>query len=299
MAVVAVAAVVADRSAPQTGATVLAWSAMAVALASAANLGLFTVKAVAQIPSVADHLGWSYRTVIDDTAHVSWAPWASAVLLAGAVVGAARVWRRHRRGQGVAAEMDGVPDDQQVVLVESDAVDAFAVPGGTGRVVVTTAMRSALDTEQFEALVAHERAHLDAGHPRLILIAELAGSLHPALRWVAARVSFLIERAADEQAARAVGDRRTVATAIGAAALAAARHPASSAPVRIPFAARRGGAIPRRVGELLAPQQIRGRTWGWVWGAGPVLLAASSVVWSGEALYDLVELLRSARLPGR
>ncbi|MBW8487481.1 M56 family metallopeptidase [Actinomadura parmotrematis] len=293
---VGTAALPARRLAPATGAAALAWSAFATALAAVAVLAAFTVAAAAEVPAVAARFGESSRTVADDTAHVPWVTWLSAALLAAGLVAAARVRRRHRRGRSVARRFAGLPADRAIVLVDDEAVDAFAVPGRPGRIVVTTAMRAALDDRQFEALVAHERAHLDAGHPRLILLAELAGALHPALRWVAPRVSYLIERAADEQAARAVGDRRTVAKAIGAAALAAAGRPAPPAPSAVSFArAVRPGAVPRRVGELLAPPPAGRLAW---LAAVPALLAASSIVWTGEALIDLVELLAKAHGTG-
>ncbi|WP_030166449.1 M56 family metallopeptidase [Spirillospora albida] len=287
--VVAAAALLADRLTPAAGASALAWSAAGAALAGTVNLAAFTVAAAVQIPAVAERFGCSSQTVARDTANVPWVPWVSAALLAGSVAAAARVRRRHRRGRAAAREFAGLPGGQ-VVVVDSAAVDAFAVPGRPGRVVATTAMRAALDDDQFAALVAHERAHLDAGHPRLVLLAELAGAAHPALWWVASRVLYLIERAADEQAAGAVGDRRTVATAIGAAALAASRAPAAPAPAHTSFARPRRGAIPRRVGELLTPTPHR-LTWLLT---APALLAASSLVWTGEAVYDLLQLLHQA-----
>ncbi|MFC5751014.1 M56 family metallopeptidase [Actinomadura rugatobispora] len=287
--VVVVVSVPADRVRPAAGVTALAWSAAAAAVATLVNLGAFTVKAAAEVPGVAHRFGLSYQTVVQDTAHQRWVPWLSAALLACGTVAAARVWRKHRRGWRFARRFAGTPGDGQVVLVDRTEIDAFAVPGRPGRIVVTTGMREALDDDQFAALVAHERAHLDAGHSRLMLVAELAGAVHPALRWVARRVSFLIERAADERAAGAVGDRRTVATAIAAAALAADRRPAADGPVRLSFArAVHPGAVPRRVAALLAPPPGRRRAWPVI---VPVLLAAGSVVWTGEALYDLYELL--------
>ncbi|UGQ13463.1 M56 family metallopeptidase [Yinghuangia sp. ASG 101] len=288
----------ARRLSPSVGAAVLAWSAVVAACASLVNLGLFAVKAVAEIPAVAERFGWSHRVVAEDTAHVPWVSWVSAAWLVWSVAAVARVRRRHRRGHRIAEEFAHLPADRQVVVVESDAVDAYAVPGRPGRIVVTTAMREALTPEQYAALLAHERAHLDAGHPRLIMLAESAGAAHPALRWVARRVGYLIERAADEAAAVAVGDRRTVARAIGTAALASVHAPGPAVPVATSFARsrKRPGAIPSRVAALLVPGGP-GLT-KWV-GLLPALAAVSSAAWTGEALLDFCQLLHGAAVGSR
>ncbi|MEV4084375.1 hypothetical protein AB0J43_29340, partial [Nonomuraea fuscirosea] len=77
--------------------------------------------------------------------------------------------------------------------------------------------------------------------------------------------------------------------AIGTAALAAHGRPSPGAGRFASFARpRRPGAIPRRVAALLAHQNAGGRAWP---AAIPAVLAASSLIWTGEALYDLVELL--------
>ncbi|MEU8364056.1 M56 family metallopeptidase [Nonomuraea sp. NPDC048882] len=294
VALVVVIALLADRLPPARAAKVLAWSAAGTALASVLNVAAFTVVAAAEIPVIAGYFGWSYQTVIADTGHVRWVPWLCVVLLAWAAVAAARVVRRHRGGRAWAAGLAAAEAHDGVVMVRSPAVEAFAVPGRPGQVVVTTGMRKILTDRQYEALLAHERAHLAQGHPLLVLLSDLAGALHPALWWVSGRVGYLSERAADEHAAAVVGDRTVVAGAIGTAALAAHGRP----PLKdIRFASfarpRRPGAIPRRVAALLGHPNAGGRAWptAGVLTAIPVVLAVSSLVWTGEALYDLVELL--------
>ncbi|MER7432598.1 M48 family metalloprotease [Nonomuraea rubra] len=286
--VVALVTLLADRLPPSPAARLLAWSAAGTALASLLNVAAFTVKAVAEIPFVAGLFGWSYRTVVADTGHVRWVPWLCVLLMGWAAVAAARVVRRHRGGRAWALRLGGVAAEDGIVVVPSADVAAFAVPGRPGHVVVTTGMRESLDDDQYAALLAHERAHLDQDHPRLMLLSDLAGAVHPALRWVSRRVDYLVERAADEHAAAAIGDRRTLAGAIGAAALAARGRPAlGSGPLASFARPRRPGAVPRRVAALL--HQARG---GRLWPAAvPAVLAVSSLVWTGEALYDLVELL--------
>lgn len=287
--VVALTTLLADRLPPSPAAAILSWSAAGAALASLLNLVAFTVKAAAEIPLIAGHLGWSYQTVIADTGHVRWVPWLCVILLVSGMVAVRRVVRRHRSGRSWALRLTGATTHDQVVVVQSKEIEAFAVPGEPGHVVVTTGMREILTDEQYEALLAHERAHLEQGHFRLILLSDLAGAVHPALRWVSPRVGYLVERAADEHAASAVGDRKVLARAIGMAALAADGRPMLRAGPFVSFAkARRPGAIPRRVAALLGGQTHERRLWP---AAVPAVLAVSSLVWTGEALYDLVELL--------
>ena len=52
--------------------------------------------------------------------------------------------------------------------------------------------------------------------------------------------------------------------------------------------------VPRRVASLLRPP----RQAGWPWYVLPAALAASSLVWTVEAVVDFFELLASASLPG-
>ncbi|WP_329100555.1 M56 family metallopeptidase [Micromonospora sp. NBC_01699] len=277
----------ADRLPPSIAAVTLAWSAAVVGAASMTNLAVFALVAVAEVPAVGRTVGWSSRVVADDTAHVAWAPWLSVALLVTAGVAVARRWRRHRRALDL--EPVGLPGDGPLVLLTDPSVQAFAVPGRPGRVVVTTGLRQLLTERQFDALLAHEHAHLTAGHHRLVRLAELAAATHPALWWVARQVDYLVERAADEQAAIEVGSRRTVAHAIGVAALAATGQ--RNIP-RILHAASPGGIVPRRVARLLHPRPpVRSPALR----ALPVSLALASLVWTGEAIYDLFELLNAAR----
>ncbi|WP_033341552.1 M56 family metallopeptidase [Catenuloplanes japonicus] len=283
----------ADRLRPEAAVPFLAWSIAWAAVASALNLGVFALKALAELPIAGRTFGWSDTFVRDDTAHVPWVSWTSAVMLAAAVGALAWVWRRHRHDLAFARGYAGLPaDDDGVVLIDSPRADAFAVPVDGGRIVVTTAMRDALSGPQYAALLAHERAHLRAGHHRLVRLARFSAALHPVFWWLARRMEYLIERAADEHAAATLDDRRTVAKAIGAAALVAA-GPGLTAGLRMAPAlrdVRRAGVVPRRVARLIAPR----RPGSWLLTAVPAVIAAFSVVWTGECVYDLAELLIAA-----
>jgi hypothetical protein len=275
----------ADRLPPRVAAPVMAWSAAGVAVASLVSLAVFALKAMAEIPAVANLFGWSSQVVADDTARFPWVSWLSVALLTVTSISMTVTWRRQRRLLALAGADSGLG---AVVMVPDPVAHAFAVPGKPGHVVVTTGMREALTDEQFDALLAHEQAHLNARHHRLIRLSELAAASHPALWWVTRHVDYLVERAADESAAAEVGSRRTVAQAIGAAALAATARPARNAGLH---AASPGGVVPRLVTNLLRPRGPRAAP---IVALAPIALALFSLAWTVEAAWDLGELIVAA-----
>ncbi|WP_265736798.1 M56 family metallopeptidase [Actinacidiphila yeochonensis] len=174
----------------------------------------------------------------------------AAVLLTVVAVALARAVRRHvllaartRR----AVDEAGAPAGDLTVLAD-DAPDAYALPGRPGRIVVTAGLLRALDPQEREALLAHERAHLAGRHHLFLTVLALACACHPALRTLRAPLSYALERSADEAAATAVGSRRLAARAIGRAALAA--RPAPRPYLGLSATA---GPVPRRVAALLSP----------------------------------------------
>ncbi len=285
----------ADRLRPEAAVTLLVTSIVTAAVACLINLAAFAVHAVAELHPVAARLGFSDAIVRADTTREPWVSVLSAALLLAALAGMARVARAHRREHAIAREFAALPlDADRVAMVDDNRAEAFAVPGAPGRVVVTTGMRAALDDSQYQALLAHERAHLDARHHRLVLLARLAAAVHPVFHWLTRRIDYLVERAADERAAEQIGDRRVVARAIGAAALRAANTAGvglAMAPARRDL--RSAGVVPRRVASLLAPRTTA-RLLALV--AVPALVATGSLIWTGEAILDLGELLYTAGL---
>ncbi|MBL7260213.1 M48 family metalloprotease [Paractinoplanes lichenicola] len=279
------ALVSADRMPPGRAAAVLAWSAAGAAAASTVNLALFTVKAVAELPVPGQWLGWSSVVIARDTQTVPWVSWLSAVLFLASMAAVWRTRRRHRSALAVITGLGDLPADREVIVVPDPAPEAFSVEGPPGRIVVTTGMLDLLTDQQYAALLAHEREHLRGGHHRLARTAELACAAHPLLRVLAIRIDYLVERAADERAAAAVGDRRSVALALGAAALAGPRTPAGL------HLAERPGVVPKRVRELLMPRR---RPLSWLYLLLPGALAAFSLVWTVEAARDLLELFHAA-----
>ncbi|WP_211359794.1 M56 family metallopeptidase [Actinocorallia herbida] len=286
----------ADRLRPAFAARVFAWSAVAAAVCTTTNVVAFALKALAELPVVAGWGGWSAEVVKADTAHVPWATGLSVVWFAVSVVAVLLGWRRYRASlRGAWEEVDhldaGEGEGDEVVVVPDDRVDAFALPGrpdAEGRVVVTTGLRDALSERQYAAVLAHERAHLDGGHHQLVWFTRLAAYAQPLLWPLVKKVAYLVERAADEEAARVTGSRADVARAIAHAALAVNGAGPSARPPGL--LAMSSGVVPRRMAAMTGPE-VRRR---WLLGM-PVLLAASTIVWTGECAYDFYELLAYRR----
>ncbi|GAA4954161.1 M56 family metallopeptidase [Actinoplanes utahensis] len=282
----------ADRLRPETAVAFLVTSLAATAAAVLLTLGVFALKAVAELPVTGALLGLSDAYVRADTAAEPWASWLSLVLLAAAVTGIVHVVRIHRRDTAYARRFTALTATDGVVTVDDDRAEAFAVPGSPGRIVVTTGMRAALDDHRFAALLAHERAHLHARHHLMVLLVHLSAAVHPAFRLLVRQFDHLVERAADERAATEIADRRTVAHAVGTAALVSEyTHRAGRlrvAPSRTDLS--RAGTVPRRVASLLTPRRPAPRPLL----AIPAAIATFALVWTAECVIDLGELLAAA-----
>jgi len=84
-----------------------------------------------------------------------------------------------------------------VHLIESSRPFAFAQPGRSGGIVVSSSMLRALATKERQALLAHEQAHLRHRHDLYLLVATLARGI-PVLNTLASRLRHALERWADE-----------------------------------------------------------------------------------------------------
>jgi Zn-dependent protease with chaperone function len=147
---------------------------------------------------------------------------AAGLLLAAAAVGAVRDLRR-RRAAVADLRAAGTPHDGLLVADWAEPHAVAVPPGGaagSGYVLVTSGLLRLIDAAEWRAVAAHERAHLRHRHHRTVALAAVAAAVNPLLRPVVAAVALLVERSADEDAVAAVGDRRTVATAITKVALA-------------------------------------------------------------------------------
>jgi Zn-dependent protease with chaperone function len=298
----------ADRLPPAAATWLLAASALALAFASSAVLGMLALSALVRVPVIAAlwHLS---RPVIasGDAVSLPVAIVAGGLLAIAAVAACRAVWRRGRAIAAAHRHASSLPGAGQVVVTEDTAADAYTVPGWPCRIVITQGMLRALSAGERSVLLAHERSHARGSHYLFTSIARLAAAANPLLRPVAAQVGYTVERWADEWAATQAGDRSLAACAIARAALATSAAPPDRDGAMaalglitqekegrggLPRAdLRRAGPVPRRVAALLAPPPRL-----------PLLLLAAAIVLvavSGasalEAVSDFHQLIQLAQ----
>lgn len=174
--------------------------------------------------------------------------WSRAGLHGWRIAGRIRAARIYR-----CSAMPSTEFGDDVLVVDDATVDAFAVPGRRGVVVITTALAATLPPSELAAVVSHERAHIRGRHHLYTQLVELAACVNPLLRPWCPAVRFAVERDADESAAR--HDRQTAALAVARAAVLCgpARSMAALGIVGV-----QGDAV-RRVRALQAPQPGRQR----------------------------------------
>lgn len=299
LALRAVAADVARRHSPRTAATGLVAAALVVALATGLMLCALATLTFAEMPAVARLGHWS-RAALDAHAPVP----ALLGLLAGGVAAAllaSSAVQVARGGAGlVAAERtcrELGPAAGGLVVVDDPRAAAYAVPGLTGRIVVTNALLRQLDARERRAVLAHETSHLRHRHYLYVQLADLAAAANPLLRPVTQATRLAVERWADEDAAAAVGDRVTVARALAKAGLA--RHGAEPSAAPSPRPLRPAAALPvaetelaGRVRSLVEPAGSAGWALGTL--AGASALAALSALLVTRNVHRLLEAAQAA-----
>lgn len=201
---------------PATAARALAGSAGLVAAATSFVLGVLAFTLLGTLPPVAALGRWSVEALsaADPVPQLVAGMACAAVLVFGAC-GARTAFRRYRALAAVRAlclSLSGEPG--QLVVLDDDADDVYALPGARGRIVASRSLLAALPADERRALLAHEGAHLQHHHHRYRAVTELAAAVNPLLRPTVAAVRFATERWADEDAARATGDRSVVARAL-------------------------------------------------------------------------------------
>lgn len=203
-------------------AAMLLWQSVALAAVLAAvgaGLSLFTSHAWRETP---DPVGATIALVALALTTLV----VGRLLLSGHRVGTSlrALRRRHRSQLDLLAHTE-----RGARVVEHDVPVAYCVPGMHGaQVVVSAGALNQLGSDEVDAVLAHERAHLRARHD---LVLEAFSVLHHAFpRWVSSEealveVQFLVEVLADRAAVRAAGSlplaRALVAMASGRAPKAA------------------------------------------------------------------------------
>jgi Zn-dependent protease with chaperone function len=295
---------VAARLDPRQATWLLTAATVVLAGCSTAALALLAAYAAARAPVLAS-LGDYSQPVIrrGDPVPVELGV-AAALALAGAAVAVAVMFRRRARALAESyRRAAGMRTSEGVVVVPGPAIEAYALPGLPGRIVVSGRLLDHLDDRGQVALIAHERAHLAGRHHLFSAVTHLAAAANPLLLPVARTVDYTVERWADEHAAVVTGDRRLVAETIGRVALLATppRQRAAEAAVlsvtgprcqRISMAW--AGPVPRRVAALLAAPP-RTRVILLAVCAALVLIAGVAALEAARDLHTLVELAQAGQ----
>jgi Zn-dependent protease with chaperone function len=163
---------------------------------------------------------------------------AGAVLARTAVTAAAhlRVAGREARRHAETARLVGHPEQGLgATLVDHAQPAAYCVAGRHPTVILTTGAVRALDPDQLDAVLAHERAHLAAHHHRLRAMARIGRQVLPFLplmREADMQIARLVELHADDKATRA---RDPGALAAALVILATSASPAPALPRLLPM----------------------------------------------------------------
>ena len=266
----------AARLEPRLATWLLTATTVALAAFSTAALALMTASALARSPFLATLGDYSQPALRRGDPIPALAGMAAALLLTAAAVAVAVVIRARARALAESyRRAASMAPGGRVVVVPGHSIEAYALPGSPGRIVVSGRLLDALNDRGRAALLAHEHAHLAGRHHLFTTVAHLAAAANPLLLPVARAVDYTVERWADERAASVTGDRRLVASTIGQVALlatpragrlrtaslgitgtrgiAGARGAARVRPISLAWA----GPVPRRVAALLAPPPRR------------------------------------------
>lgn len=146
---------------------------------------------------------------------IGWAAAGLALVLGIVVVRSVRQARMTQKQLRVEAWVGNHEDRGAYELVELPAAEpfAFSLPGHPAQVVVSSALVSELDNAEFEAVVRHERAHLELHHGGFLLFAAIIRSTIGWIPIVRTSVNMLtasLERWADEASTGSVEDREAL-----------------------------------------------------------------------------------------
>ncbi|MEV4175866.1 M48 family metalloprotease [Nonomuraea sp. NPDC049709] len=164
-------------------------------------------------------------------------------------------------------------------VVPGDRPFALAVPGRDGGVVLSRGLVELLSRRELEVVLRHEAAHIRRRHHLYLMAGSACTRVFPGLAYPYRALRYALERWADEDAARAVGDRVLTARTIARVALAQAsdsRGPTLADPHRTRRGlALAGSHVTRRVQALLEQTPPDSRF------TGPVLLGGAWMATGG------------------
>lgn len=111
------------------------------------------------------------------------------------------------------------PSTSEIVVVEHENPFAFVTPGLNGEITISSALVEMLPPSELQIVVAHETAHRQGRHDRILLIGNICVTIVPLMRLVLRRLEFSLERIADDCAAKFIGSRKLVAQTLTRVAL--------------------------------------------------------------------------------
>ena len=277
------------RAASRAGATILIAGSLTAALAADAALAVLVGARLLDAAPAAAVLGWGPERPgpIPIPVPISL---TAAMALGFVVVAALSDWRRARLAARQVQDVQNEARDRELVVVRSERFVAQAVPGrraGHGRIVVSDSLLRSLEPGERAALLAHERSHLRHHHDRYRRLIRIAGRINPLLRPAVDATDLLLERWADEDAARAIGSRRVAARALLRAGVA--NEPARFGHPSASFAAE---LVSARVGRLLAAEPGRGAGPALILSGALALIAALAAVAGLHSLAHLFDMRR-------
>lgn len=215
-------------------------------------------------------------------------------LLIGAGVADAR--RQRRRTSRAAAQIVGTRATvlgHEVWRVSDPLPYAFALPARYGGIVASEGCLDALEFDELEAVLAHERAHLQQRHHgALVLVGALVRRLSwvPLLAAIRAALPHYLEIAADDAARRQTGTRALASALLRLGEPAEPAVLAGAGPQVLHAAGpeRLHATGPDRIRHLVCPPEAGGHGWAAMVAA---LLAGLAVVNAAVHLPLLVAAL--------
>jgi hypothetical protein len=292
----------AARIEPRHATWLLTAAAVALAACSMIALALLAAYAAARAPLLAAAGDYSQQ-VMRRGDPVSVAAGVAAALALTSAGGAVTWMFRHRARATLesyrrAARMSAT--DGIVVLPDAD-IEAYALPGLPGRIVVSIGLLACLDDRGRAALIAHESAHLSGRHHLFTSVARLAAAANPLLIPTVRAIDYTVERWADERAAAETRDRRLVAMTIGRIALLSRAPSPRRAIIALGILGRcylqssllLAGPVPRRVAAMLGAPPRRHAALVAIC-TTLVLFAAVAALLAARDLHSLLELAEGA-----
>ena len=289
LALAASAPAIARSAPPRLGSAMLVPVALGAALAADAALVILVGARLIDAAPLAAVLGWRAEASGPHPVPLLISLAAGVGLMVVIAVGQSD-WRRSSAAARRWRALRGHGETGELVVVRSAAMLALTLPAtrsSPGRILVSDAMLRALDAAERRVLLAHERSHLRNRHDRYRRLVGIAANLNPLLRPTVGAVDFLLERWADEDAAREVGSRRLTARALARAAVA--DGPRRQRLWQPSFAAQK---VVIRVNALLAPPPAQGSRLALVLPAAIGVIGTAAALAAAHDLAHLFDLLR-------